>query len=560
MATNIEGLHDTVVWEEGTTSPEDTEVGTMEAGALEPKGRRSVEIVRRRDRESAPRFVESGHTLYVGRRASGKGYSYWSPNYTVSWKRTRDGLVLRTVFEHRKHQYFTSHVFAGSEEERRDHFAGPARIHARQAFDGVVGSLPVIAERFPLGEQIAARLGRDTFEPEGAAPWPVVHTLLDAEDFAQVARQMYGAKSYRKPLGRAVEHSELSVHPVLMPFRGLVPIDWIIDAYRAEPEIRLGYYFTSVHMRTWRLLIRAVGEADRRRFLREIAGGGDAVSGMIYDCARYGANLDVSAVKTALEGREIGRIRSLHDLHQLVTGRMDALVDDGYRTVTQKAHDRQRTAVEVRAAELIELRHKEADEKVTGVHQTWEQWMAGKADRDADAARRQEIARQAREIAERERREAREREQAQWDADHPEAAARRRREEERRRHAEEQRETWHKGTREAIEKLTIGAMSVRVARDASTLTAWSETLDNCIRSYRSSLRRDLLVGIYEGDQLVANAQITYERGLVQMLGRHNRDLPAETFEQIADALGALDIDVSSSCWGAPAERRRPVAA
>lgn len=97
---------------------------------------------------------------------------------------------------------------------------------------------------------------------------------------------------------------------------------------------------------------------------------------------------------------------------------------------------------------------------------------------------------------------------------------------------------------------TESGLRIVTPSETATLNNWSEVMGNCIRGYSGSAvaGRLTLVGVYQGDKLVANLEITNSGRLNQLLGKHNQKLPDDQKAEIIELLAKNDVTVNEY-WG-----------
>lgn len=113
-------------------------------------------------------------------------------------------------------------------------------------------------------------------------------------------------------------------------------------------------------------------------------------------------------------------------------------------------------------------------------------------------------------------------------------------------------------TAKALTGSTERGAEVVVARDPGTLLTWGEEMGQCIAAYSHALhdRSSLLVGFYDGQTLVANAEVKVSAGperkmLSQLLGKRNTTLPQETLDDYLPHLARAGVDVTQAWVGRP---------
>src|SRR5699024_10879393 len=102
---------------------------------------------------------------------------------------------------------------------------------------------------------------------------------------------------------------------------------------------------------------------------------------------------------------------------------------------------------------------------------------------------------------------------------------------------------------------TPAGREVVVAEEPATLLQWAERMGSCIASYDRKLvtGRAHLLGVYEGEKLIANAEVrTGDEALrlVQLRGRFNRDLPGPAERDVVGFLSDAGVDcLRRYAWG-----------
>lgn len=104
---------------------------------------------------------------------------------------------------------------------------------------------------------------------------------------------------------------------------------------------------------------------------------------------------------------------------------------------------------------------------------------------------------------------------------------------------------------QSIDGVTAGEFVIRTAKDTGELHNWGEEMRNCIGSYGYAVTgqhaSQVLGGIYQGEKLIANFEIT-DRRLGQLLGKCNNPLDAETRRVIEAAFNDKKIE-TKTYWG-----------
>src|SRR5699024_3241925 len=201
------GYTDEIVW----TDRKSEEWSDADWDMLEPCGPGAIagesrfESIRRRRGESSPRISWDSEATKRGELSPRR-----RNKSTTSYRRTASGLVVAVRFEPAKRMHLSRHLWASEDGEftvRPDRFHALG-VESMETFMQVVGQVPSFEERFPMADQI----GLDTMDGNVTEPWFVTRHFLDAQNFAEVARSMYGARNYRKPLGRALDGAHPQAH------------------------------------------------------------------------------------------------------------------------------------------------------------------------------------------------------------------------------------------------------------------------------------------------------------------------------------------------------------
>lgn len=542
----------------------DMMIGDEPAAVMAPKTLASavrVSIVERGPGEVAVVCKRSSFVhLY---RASGRECTFWRPESVQTLFRTKsDMVVLRHSSGSGRPRVVTSERLFGS--DRRS-----AALEVRTALNGslryqevpraeitaigrriveTIGPAPIAAQRFPLlasddGAGFATKL-----DDVMAAPALYQDPWLDCADAAQVARKLFGARQYRRPLAREV--ARVSNHTLVWYslFRGLVPPEWIIDALRAVPDVGVAprpRELSSKRWRTLRALLVRTPQPVLRRILKEpllpLTMVLDDTAKQITDSVFTVRSMaDVEAVIAATKQRHI---RSSQELHDLVM-RMPA---DPHNNLLNNRG---------RAARAVIERERELEHNFVRVNRhrvregtqplQWEQWQTLPAD-EQDAML---VPVYMREDADRQR-QRQQFDEAQRRREQAEEQARRRRIA-----ADTERATWAAEATAKIEQAgTLGGLDAVVASNGRQLRGWGTTMHNCIGSYERELGLDVLLGLFRDGKLVANAEINRRDGVVQLLGRYNQDFETATGlgidlgRHVLADLEALGIPASPGGWG-----------
>lgn len=513
--------------EQGATSAEGTTSGI------------SLRVLARTEADGRTSVAASLYTRVHRMRASGKAFHYWKPEKLTSLARTKKGLVVLRNIDRRTGKSTTEHVFEDAvirfwliqmadrfqwwtrlmEQPRR--LEGPELERVRDAAEEAIGDagrhigeLPRMEDRFPLLKTCVG------------GPATTYLPFLDAPDYAQVAKNLFGVRAYRRPLAREVERVGIETANWFALFRGLVPVDWIIDAMAASGPAG-PRTMTALERRGVRSILRATPQPVLRRILKEPATQAqrtlrDAAVGVAH---RLGTTRDLSLLPEMIAARGQRRIRGSRDLEHLVLG---------LPQIERWNHPRNRAAEKTIQGEAAALREMEAyNQEVrllpegTAEAATWELWKDDGFRRRAaafiEARRRELMAAHQRERLERE------------EARRAERIAR-----------EASRHQWAQETEALLDGAEAApGLTVTVARDAATLARWGADMNNCIGGYARDLGLDVLAAVCDTDGKVRlNLQITESHGVEQILGKNNRDAVRElgdTAQQVVDGLAGLGL-------------------
>lgn len=110
------------------------------------------------------------------------------------------------------------------------------------------------------------------------APAAVRRAFVDTTDVQELTRRLFGKTRYRRDLVKAVANTNMNTLALAWQFRGLVPIDWIIDLMRASavpdgarpwPNIRP--HLRVLDRQSLRNLLNDVADARSHRLINDIA-------------------------------------------------------------------------------------------------------------------------------------------------------------------------------------------------------------------------------------------------------------------------------------------------
>ncbi|MYR63180.1 hypothetical protein GTY54_45600 [Streptomyces sp. SID625] len=491
-------------------------------------------------------------------RASGRAFHYWTAERVTSMARTKQDLVVLRDIDRRTGKSTSHHVFSEIVIEswihelswtllswlrsnpRARQLEGPEHEEVRNAVDEAIatirehiGELPNWNDRFPLlqGDRPDRR------------PASAYLPYLDAHDHAQVAKNLFGVRAYRRPLAREVERLDISTLGWFALFRGLVPVDWLIDAIRAtetaDGRNLMGVMdqppLTSKQRRGIRSILRRTPQPVLRRILKEPVHQARRTLTDAADCTahRLAITRDLDLLPEIIAARGQRRVRGSRDLEHLVRN---------LPAIERWHNPRSRTALHVIQEEihaLHEMEHYNQEIRLlpegTAQVADWDLW------------KNEEFRVQALSLIEDRRRElmaARERERYE-------------REEARRleRIAEQaQRHHWALQTAALLDgRVAAPGLRFVVARDAKTLSRWGAMLNNCIGGYADELELDVFAAVCDADGRVRlNLQITQLHGVSQILGKYNCDAVRELGEaaqHVVDGLAAMGISFPTDALG-----------
>jgi hypothetical protein len=537
-------------------------------------------------------------------RASGKTFHYWNPIKMLSMSRTKQGLIVMRDLNNGNGKMDSSHQWAESNrldfwiqrlgDELRhtvramrnprvlegpavdeshqadlpdDQLSGETTMPYLEAMGRMVdaasaaarehlGALPSVAERLPLlahhtnpAHKSGGRNRPFGIEQLSGAGYM---SYLDATDMSQVAKNIFGIKRYRRPLVAEIQRLDTRTISWFTQFRGLVPIEWIIDAMR-ETQPRRGRTVnappTSLQWRQIRAILRRTPEPVLGRILKEPVSQAertlvDAANASRHQHAQL-RNLDL--LPELIHARGQRRVRNSRDLEHLVR----SLPEN-----EQSSHPRRRAVENVLANESYayqemvrfnrEVPHLPAELHVQEA--TWEQWKD-------DAFRQRSLA-----LLEEHRRAI---------MNERQRAAEERREQDRLARIARQadRAAWAERTAHVLDGLEVATgMVVEVAKDAQTLARWGAVMNNCIGGYSSEIGLDVLAAVVERSSgaVRLNLQIEVDAGVVQFLGKNNRDatsaLPKQEAQQIVDAIVDAGVSFADDALGMRGLRARELQA
>ncbi|MFD9868510.1 PcfJ domain-containing protein [Streptomyces niveus] len=486
-------------------------------------------------------------------RASGKAFHYWTHEKLTSLARTKKNLVVLREIDRRQGKSTTRHVFSESVVEFWIHslsetllrwmhsrpqarrLEGPEPQGVSNAVDRAIiairehiGELPNWDERFPMLQDDRQYRLASSYLP-----------YLDCHNHAQVAKNLFGVRAYRRPLAREAERLDISTLNWFAMFRGLVPVDWLIDAMRTtETASDSNLYqppLTSLQQRGIRSILRRTPQPVLRRILNEPVHQARRTLADAANCTahRLAVTRDLNLLPEMIAARGQRRVRGSRDLEHLVR---DLPAIERWHDPRGLAAQR---AMQEEAYALREMEHYNHEIRLlpegTAQVADWNLWK-DKAFRAQALDLIEDRRRQLMAVHDRERHEREEARRLERIA------------------SQAQRHQWALQTAALLDgRDAAPGLSFVVARDAETLSRWGAMLNNCIGGYADELELDVFVAVCEADGLVRlNLQITQSHGVEQILGKYNRDAVRELgapAQQVVDRLGAMEISFHSNALG-----------
>lgn len=515
------------------------------------------------------------------RRASGKLFHYWFTENASSLAWTKAGQVIarnfgRGVTTRTEHVFDTAaahlqlrhplnqfiqmradlarrHEGVGSlrtledtvgvedEENHRD-IATKITHEISTIVDSFMGQMPSFEEHYPMIAQ---------YQKEAASPSLLNQlrreksSFRKAQNWAEVAKNAFGKTRYRRPLVGLIQASPETIEWFRL-FRGLVPIEWIIDAMRryekaktaGETESFTGWRSyrhispSPVYIREGvRLVLRACPKEVLARILKEEA---TTAQRTLLDAAKYmlapnGVRMrDHALFAQLLAAKGQRSLRGSRDVEGVLR-EMPYL---------EQSRDRHAATAQVLAEEIQTMRelngYNRQMRQLGQPEMTREQW--------ADPQTRA----QARIFLEEHRREL------------PDARERAYLEEQEARRRwiqrEAERAAWAEAKTEALDGAVVKGHRVTVASTSKQLSLWGAELDNCIGGYSENIGLDLLIAVHDPEgKLVLNIEINQRAGIRQFLAYKNRDALRYVSRNVAKALLALfaenEIVADAHCLG-----------
>lgn len=107
----------------------------------------------------------------------------------------------------------------------------------------------------------------------------------------------------------------------------------------------------------------------------------------------------------------------------------------------------------------------------------------------------------------------------------------------------------------AVHNTVVGDMTIVAPERTTDLVAWSEIMGNCIRSYRDRCAEGtgLYVAVMRNGHMYANIEVMPDGDrpghIKQLLGKHNRELPASEISALMEHFEALGWATGGRFWG-----------
>jgi len=90
-----------------------------------------------------------------------------------------------------------------------------------------------------------------------------------------------------------------------------------------------------------------------------------------------------------------------------------------------------------------------------------------------------------------------------------------------------------------LDNLTVDKYTIHSAKETDELRNWGDYMHNCIGSYSSNAteKRTNLFAVYEGEDLIANMEVSKDGEIRQLFGKYNKSLELAEGQKIFDAVG-----------------------
>ena len=450
--------------------------------------------------------------------AFAKSYITWDMSFISIW-RGRGGAVYRTGNMNSK-KIFTDLLFtsllrsitADKLTAQRGNKSECKRVFASEV-ERAFSEIPTFSELFPLAQHYGAH--SYSYIPVGLRS-----AMIGAENVQEFTRRAFGKTRYRRDLVKAVASATLKDVENAWQFRGLVPIDWIVDLLRGRQ-----WEGRNSHQNIISIPRRHLKHLDQRS-LRRLMG---EMKERDYD---YGFSQQIADIElVSVEYPTLTRVDSWKDLHD----RLIALDRPRLLRLTERREAKARRMFKEMdfwslQADLLSDEKWCAENPELAASPQLRKERRAELEAQAKAAREAVIARQERERLERVARQQRELEER-----HREAAEKRR----------------------ALVSALDGKhedFRITVAKREDVLLQWGSEMKNCIASYRDHVNSPIRVlgGVYQGKQLLGNFELSYAEDsfvLRQLLGKYNRTLDEKVREVLVQRFAGVGVDTNKGYWG-----------
>lgn len=452
-----------------------------------------------------------------------KSYITWDVSFISIW-RGRGGAVYRTGNmngNYTSKKVFTSLLLTsklrsitadGRLNAQRGSNSECKRVFASEV-EKTFPEIPKFSELFPLAQHYGAH--EYNYVPVGLRS-----AMIRAENVQEFTRRAFGKTRYRRDLVKAVASATLQDVENAWQFRGLVPIDWIVDLLRGRQWEGRNARQNAIsiprrHLKhlDQRSLRRLMGEMKERNY--------------DYGFSQQIADIDFVSVEYPI----LTRVDSWKDLHD----RLIALDRPRLLQVAERREAKvQRMLKEMDfwslQADLLSDEKWCAENPELAASPQLRKERRAELEAQAEVAREAVIARQERERLERVARQQRELEER-----HKAAMEKRR----------------------AIVAALDGKheeFRITVAKREDVLLQWGSEMNNCIASYRDQVNSPIRVlgGVYRGKQLLGNFELSYAEDqfvLRQLLGKYNRALDNKVREVLVQRFAGVGVATNKGYWG-----------
>lgn len=375
-----------------------------------------------------------------------------------------------------------------------------------------LGTTPTLRERTPLldPEHRDHLLGLTTDALAGV-PFYAIEPYLDAPNAAVVAKNAFGEANYHKPLARAVAGATPAAVAFYRHFADVIAPE-NLARYLDTSSVHLGKYLQQGHHELLDQLIAVLPV----RLLERLVVPEHAELTQVH-LREILTQMQVKSLTPEQVAQRLGQIkqrhlRSLLDVNGIVTSMAPT-------KPTPIDYD------ELRRRYKALTDHNLQRENAGLATVTWQRWQndwsaacSELTDYLLAQAQAQQAQRQALELAAKQERHAQEIE-------------------------------WFTTAQKRWDGLTIGKYQLVFAIDADQLHAWGTYMHHCIHSYHAQLGFAVLAAIIDttaSDMPLLNLYITREGGLIQVLGKYNKQAHQVTpdAQQILDGLIDAGVPVN----------------